>query len=497
MKLPYAPLLGLLATICSPAAAAIPAVSAPNVILILVDDLGYGDLGCYGSPINRTPHIDRLAREGTRFTDFYVSDSVCSPSRAALLTGCYSERVGMHVLTNKPGGARGLHPNEVTLAEVLKGAGYATACFGKWHLGDQYEFLPRSQGFDTFLGLPYSHDIAPPYIDGTRKPAAGSMDASHAQRGESTMKDYPPLPVIRDYEVIEQQPNPALLADRWTDAALAFIESNRRHRFFVYLAHTDVHLPFHALEPDRRESRNGDFGAALIRLDRSVGRLLDKLRAWDLEQNTLVLFLSDNGTNSINPGQSNTPLRGAKTNSWEGGHRVPFIARWPNRIPAGTVIREPSLSMDLFPTVAQLAGAPVPQDRIIDGRDIWPLLAAIPGAKSPHETFYFYSRGRFDAVRWQNWKYYPAVHSEKTAMSGETHRDYPPALYNLATDIAESRDVSRDHPEVVTRLKAYAQTAIRDLGDNRTKVAGAGVRPAGQAAKPAALTRLGPIPAQR
>jgi arylsulfatase A-like enzyme len=487
--------LALFALLTAARVAAAGSTAGPNVVLILADDLGYGDLGCYGSPVNRTPRIDRLAREGTRFRDFYISDSVCSPSRAALMTGCYSERVGMHVLTNIPGKSRGLHPDEITIAEVLKGAGYATACFGKWHLGDQYEFLPCSQGFDTFLGLPYSHDIAPPYKDGNRGAEAGSMDEAHAERGGKG--GYPPLPVIRDYEVIEHQPNPALLTERWTEAALAFITSHRRERFFVYLAHTDVHLPFHALETDRRASRNGDFGAALLRLDRSVGQVMDKLRELELDKNTLVLFLSDNGTNSINPGQSNAPLRGAKTNSWEGGHRVPFIARWPGRIPAGQIIAEPAISMDIFPTLARLAGGKVPTDRIIDGRDIWPLLAAEAGAKSPHETFYFYSRGRFDAVRWQQWKYYPAAHSEKIAMTGDTNREYPAALYNLAEDIAESRDVSREQPDVVKRMQGYAQEAIRDLGDNRTKVTGAGVRPAGNAENPEALTKLGPIPAKR
>jgi arylsulfatase A-like enzyme len=470
--------------------------TAPNIVLILIDDLGYGDLGCYGSPINQTPNIDRLAREGTRFTDFYVSDSVCSPSRAALLTGCYSERVGMHVLVNTPGGALGLHPNEITIAEVLKTAGYKTACFGKWHLGDQYEFLPRSQGFDSFLGLPYSHDIAPPYIAGGRKPAPGSMDAYHASRNESKSK-YPPLPLVRDYEVIEQQPDPSHLTDRWTDAAIAFIDAHQRERFFLYLAHTDVHLPFHALENDRRASRNGDFGAALIRLDRSIGRLMDKLRTAGLDQNTLVVFLSDNGTNSLNPGQSNAPLRGAKGNSWEGGHRVPFIARWPKHIPAGRTVAEPAISMDIFPTLARLAGAKIPDDRIIDGRDIWPLLAAEPGAKSPHETFYFYSRGRLDAIRWQNWKYYPAVHSEKIVMSGDTNREYPSALYNLALDIAESRNVAHEFPEIVTRMKGYADEAIHDLGDTRTKTVGVGRRPAGNAINPKPLAQPGPIPSQR
>lgn len=471
-----------------------PVSPPPNIVLILVDDLGYGDLGCYGSTVNATPHIDRLAREGRRFTDFYVADSVCSPSRAAILTGCYPERVGMDALVNQPGGARGLHPDEITLADMLSEAGYATACFGKWHQGDQSEFLPRNQGFDTFFGLPYSHDIAPPYADAGWIPEPGSLDAARDGRVMNTGWHVPALPLIRNESVVEQFPDPTSLTDRWTDAAIDFATRHQDQPFFIYLAHTDVHLPFFPSTEDRATSRNGLFGAALRRLDRSIGRIMNALEDLGLDRNTLVLFLSDNGTNSLNPGQSNAPLRGAKSTAWDGGHRVPFIAWWPDRIPGGSVESRLAASMDLFPTLAHLTGGRMLDDRIIDGVDIRSLWTDEQITSSPRETYYYYSRGNFRAVRWRNWKLYPRSHREKVAMTGTTHEDFPPALYDLNRDVGETTNVAGQYPEIVTRLTGLAEAAIADLGDHQTNVAGRGRRPVGQAAHARPLDSLGPVP---
>ncbi len=321
--------------------AALPAVAAgePNVVLIFVDDLGYSDVGAFGSKLHRTPNIDRMAAEGRKFTDFYVSANVCTPSRASLLTGSYPRRVGLDESEKGqwvlfPGNQEGLHSDEVTIAEVLKSAGYRTAIVGKWHLGDQKEFLPTRQGFDSYFGIPYSNDMG------------------HDSRPEPY--GYPPLPLLRDEQVIEEEPDQRLITQRYTEEALAFLEKSKDESFFLYLPHTMPHWPQYSSEQFAGKSKNGPWGDAVEEIDWSTGQILAKLKELGIDEKTLVLFASDNGR-ATRFGASNAPLRGGKGTTWEGGHRSALIARWPGRIPAGTTCGEMALSMDVLPTLAALA----------------------------------------------------------------------------------------------------------------------------------------------
>ncbi len=413
----------------------------PNVILIFADDLGYGDLGCFGSTKHRTPHLDRLANEGTRFTSFYVTSGVCTPSRSSLLTGCYPRRIQLHeneagrwVLF--PGDHRGLHSGEVTLAEVLKGQGYRTAIIGKWHLGDQPVFLPTRHGFDSYFGIPFSNDM------GKWKP----------------MRGYPPLPLMRDEKVIEIEPKQDQLTKRYTEEAVKFIRSSQETPFFLYLPHTFPHVPLYASEKFRDKSANGRYGDAVEELDWSVGQLMETLKKEEIEENTLVIFLSDNGAAS-DWGGSNQPLRGWKGSPWEGGMRVPCIMRLPGRIPAGRVSDALSSTLDVLPTLAKLAGGAAPSDRIIDGRDLWPLMTAT--GPSPREVFYYYFLGHLHAVRSGTWK----LHVARRDGRGRASKSIAPELYDLKMDISEMHDVADRHPDVVERLLALAEQARADLGD--------------------------------
>ncbi|MEM7393507.1 MAG: sulfatase, partial [Verrucomicrobiota bacterium] len=357
----------------------------PNFILIFCDDLGYGDLGCFGSKKNRTPHIDGMARDGIRFTSFYSSSPVCTPSRASLLTGCYPRRIGLHedftghwVLI--PRSRRGFHPEERTLPEALKAKGYATACIGKWHLGDQPEHLPTRHGFDRYYGIPYSNDM------------------QNKGRGD------PPLPLVDQEKVIEQPADQATLTKRYTEQVIAFIETHRDQPFFIYLPHTFPHLPLFASKDFHGKSQNGRYGDTVEEIDGSTGQILDALKRLKLTDRTLVMFTSDNGSNGRNGG-SNRPLAGAKGSTMEGGMRVPMIAQWPGRIPAGTTCDALTTTMDILPTFSRLAGAESPE-KAIDGFDIGPLLLDEDGAESPYEAFYYYRRRQLQAIRMGDWKYH-------------------------------------------------------------------------------------------
>jgi arylsulfatase A-like enzyme len=438
-----------------------PKPQKPNIILINCDDLGYGDVGCYGSQVNRTPAIDRLAAEGIRFTDFCMASSICSPSRAAMLTGCYPKRLDLtRVLF--PGQAEGLNPNEITLASLLKQAGYATQLIGKWHCGDQPEFLPTRHGFDHYFGLPYSNDMG------------RQCDAVRWDR------EAPPLPLLLDEQVIQAQPDQASLTERYVEQSVRFIRANRHQPFFLYLAHMHVHLPLIVAPRFLKQARNGAYGAAVECIDWSVAVIQHELQTLGLEDNTLVIFTSDNGSRGDHGG-TNHPLRGAKHNTWEGGYRVPCILRWKGVIPPGTTSSELVTGMDFFPTLASLCHLPIPTDRIIDGRDITALLTQEPGARSPHQAFFYYRINDLEAVRSGNWK----LHIRKDG------RDVC-WLFDLASDAAEKNDVSGAHPGQVAHLKSLLDEARADLGDAVTGTPGRNCRPGGRVPHPVPLTRFEP-----
>lgn len=427
------------------AASSRPSSDRPNFVVIFCDDLGYGDIGCFGADKHHTPNLDRMAAEGRRFTSFYVSSGVCTPSRSSLMTGCYPRRVNMHqneagLCVLFPVNRKGLNPDEVTMAEVLKSQGYATACIGKWHLGDQPAFLPTRQGFDTYFGIPYSNDM-----------------------GTTQGPDRPPLPLLRDEEVVEAPADQNTLTRRYTDEVIRFMREHRDEPFFVYLPHAMPHNPVHASDEFRDTSDNGRYGDAVEEIDWSVGQILAALKALGLDGKTLVLFTSDNGAAS-RWGGSNGPLRGWKGSTWEGGMREPCIVRWPGHVPAGTACDELACTMDLLPTFARLAGTTAPQDRIIDGKDIWPLISGRADAKSPHKAFYYYQMDQLQAVRSGRWKLHLPLKPKKRNW-GQPEPEAPLQLFDLKSDIGEKRDVSDDHPDVVSRLMALAEEAREDLGD--------------------------------
>jgi len=426
----------------------------PNFVVIFIDDMGYGDIEPFGSTLNHTPHLSRMAKEGMTLTSFYVAAPVCTPSRAALMTGCYPKRVGLDRgswgVVLLPKDAHGLNSNEVTVAEVLKRAGYATGCFGKWHLGDQPQFLPTRHGFDTYVGIPYSNDMWP--------------ENPRAKRWKNGVC---PLPVLRGekvVDVVETMDDQAQLCKRFTDEAVRFIRDNRDRPFFCYLPHAFVHHPRAARQAFLEKAKNPDkvTGAQIEEVDSSVGQILQTLRDLDLAENTLVLFTSDNGGAR---GCINKPLRGGKGTPWEGGMREPTTAWWPGRVPAGTVCDAVATTMDVLPTLAALAGTKPPADRIIDGHDIRPLLFGQPGAASPWDAFLYYQTNRLRAVRSGQWKLFA---------DGR--------LYDLDADIGETTNVAKQHPDVVARLRAHLDKARADLGDGNTP--GANCRPVGLVENP-------------
>ncbi|MFW6189159.1 MAG: sulfatase [Planctomycetota bacterium] len=441
----------------------------PNIILINCDDLGYGDLGCYGSRRNSTPALDRMAAEGMRFTDFYMAAPVCSPSRGAMMTGCYPRRIGFATFDGRwvlfPGQGVGLNPDEVTIADLLKERGYATRIVGKWHCGDQPEFMPTRFGFDGYYGLPYSNDMG-------------------RQRGRENQ--YPPLPLLRDEQVIQQQPDQASLTERYVEDCVRFIRDNREQPFFLYFAHMYVHLPLYAPKRFMEQSRNGRYGAAVECVDWSVDVLLSELRRLGLDENTLVVFTSDNGSRNRDEGGSNAPLRGTKGTTWEGGMRLPCIVRWPGRVSAGETCSELATSMDLLPTLARLAGTREPDDRVIDGHDIAPLMLGEEGAESPWEEFYYYYRDRLDAVRRGRWKLRLQFDEEgKVVPDGEQ-------LYDLQADVGETTDLSGDLPDVVAEMEEALNRGREELGDEATGAEGRNLRPIGRVEDPEPLTEYDP-----
>jgi arylsulfatase A-like enzyme/phosphodiesterase/alkaline phosphatase D-like protein len=441
------------------------AAKKPNFIYINIDDLGYADIEPFGSKVNRTPHLNRMAKEGRKLTCFYAAP-VCSPSRASLMTGSYPKRALSipHVLF--PGNAEGLHQDEVTVAELLKKQGYSTGIIGKWHLGDQPEFLPRKHGFDYYYGLPYSNDMGPAE-DGVKSNLG--VPLPQPKTGKNARPGQPPLPLLRNETVLQRvlPDDQQAIVERYTNEAVSFIWDHRDEPFFLYLPHSAVHFPLYPGKNFHGKSKHGLFGDWVEEVDWSVGQVLDTVRQLGLAENTMVIFSSDNGGQNRH-GAINLPLRGGKGTTFEGGMRVPTIAWWPTKIPAGTASDEIVSTMDILPTLTNLAGGNVPTDRKLDGNDIWPILSGSDDAKSQYEAFYFFRGFNLQCVRSGDWKLHLA--------GGE--------LYNLKDDISEANNVAKDHPEVVAKLRAFAAAQEDDLG---TKDIGPGCRPLGKVKDPKPL----------
>ena len=424
----------------------------PNFVIIFTDDQGYGDLSCFGGKHISTPRIDQMAAEGSKLTSFYVAAPVCTPSRAALMTGCYPKRIDMATGSNfgvlLAGDKKGLHPDEITIAEVLKTRGYKTGIFGKWHLGDQPKFLPTKQGFDEYFGIPFSHDIHP----------------FHPRQNHFK---FPPLALLKNETVIEMDPDADFLTKRITEHAVSFIERNKDQPFFLYVPHPIPHKPLHVSPPFMKgvsseiteklkneknsvdyKTRDKLFRQAINEIDWSVGQILDTLKKNGIDQNTLLIFTSDNGPAIGSAG----PLRGRKGSTYEGGMRESTVVRWPGNIPAGQTNDKLMTTMDLLPTFAKLAGAKVPADRIIDGKDIWKTLTT--DSATPHEKFFYHRGNQLLAVRSGDWKLH------------RNNKGKPTQLYNLKNDIGEKNNVIKTNPELVKKLARFMQVFDQDMKDN-------------------------------
>jgi arylsulfatase len=424
---------------CTSRDGASQAARKPNVVIVLTDDQGYADVGVFGAQGFTTPNLDRMAAEGIMLTNLYVAAPICSPSRAALLTGSYPVRVGIPDVL-MPNSVTGLNPDEVTLAELLKSVGYATAAVGKWHLGDDPTFLPTRQGFDEYFGLPYSNDMTP-------------------------------LPLLEDEDVVEENPDQSELTQRYTARAVDFITRNRDDPFFLYLAHTMPHVPIAASDAFVGQSEQGLYGDVIMEIDWSVGQILGTLEELGIARDTLVVFTSDNGPwlRYGNHAGSATPLREGKWTTFEGGQRVPGIARWPARIHEHSVSSEIVTTMDLFPTLAAISGAALPGPAI-DGKNVLPVLEGKPGAVSPTDTLYFYLEEELQAVRRGHWKLHLPHSYETVAVLGadgtageDEQKDIPLALFDLDADPGETTDLSAEHADVVSELTTAASTFDADL----------------------------------
>jgi len=443
----------------------------PNVVLILTDDQGYRDVGVFGAPHIETPNLDRLAGEGVKLTSFYAAQAICSASRAAILTGCYPNRIGIHNAL-MPDSDIGLNPSETTLAELLKSRGYATAIIGKWHLGDRPEFMPLNQGFDEYFGIPYSNDMWP----------------NHPQQG--TVFNFGPLPLYENRKVIDTLTDQTNLTVEITERATDFIKRNHDHPFFLYIAHPQPHVPLFVSDRFRGKSEAGLYGDVIMEIDWSVGQIMQTLKELGIEKNTVLLFTSDNGPWLAygNHAGSALPFREGKGTAWEGGHREPFIIRYPEKLPVGRTLDTPVMAIDLLPTLAEITGSPLP-DKVIDGKSAWKLLLG-DTAESPQKAYFFYSKvNELHAVRAGRWKlYFP--HNYRT-MDGQTPgKDGLPgeyryvdlkkeALYDLLSDPGETRDMAQQRPGVVRELEHLADGMRSRLGDSLKGVQGSENRDAG------------------
>lgn len=459
----------------------------PNIILIVTDDQGYSDVGAFGAQNFKTPHLDRLAREGRRFTDFYVAASVCTASRASLMTGSYPPRVSMFGALNHTS-REGIHPDELLLPEVVKQKGYATACYGKWHLGTVVEFFPTRNGFDEFLGIPYSNDNS---------------------KYHPIVEDMPPLPFYDNETVIAFDLDQSEFTRRLTEKSVQFIDSNKDRPFFLYVPHIMPHVPIFASGEFLGSSELGLYGDVIQEIDSSVGEIVEAIKRNGIGKQTLIIFFSDNGpflSYGEHAGHAD-PLREGKLTTFEGGFRSPCIMRWAEAIPAGTVCSEMITSMDLLPTIADLIGVELPDDRPIDGLNIKPLLLGEPEAQSPHDAFYFYAGTELQAIRSGDYKLhfphqylttaaepgrggFPSNHGRLEPMSitssglegiasrhGYRVVETPKALFNLRSDPGETTNVIDQHPEVVDQMERLAEKMRDELGDSMTGRTGGRIRP--------------------
>jgi len=432
----------------------------PNFVLILADDLGYNDVGCYGSPLIKTPNIDELAKEGIKFTSFYMAPT-CTPSRAALLTGCYPQRVGIGDQLSEgsparvlhPGSPYGLNPKENNVAKVLKTAGYSTALIGKWHIGDAPEFNPIHEGFDYFYGTLGVNNLKPVYLS-------------------------------RGMDIIQNPADQSQFAQEYTSESLAYIKAHKDKPFFLYLSHNYPHVPLSCSAAFKGKSPRGPYGDAVMEVDWSVGQVMKCLKENGLDKKTIVIFTSDNGPYLTHgeSGGSATPFRNGKCTTYDGGMRVPFIARWPGHIPEGTTCTEIATGMDFLPTFAALAGADVPTTPPIDGKNIVDLITGKPGAKTPYDHLYYYFGNELHAVRSGPWKF----HAKDNLESEDVYRKpsvadvpMPESLYNLDSDPGEQKSVLKDHPKIVKHMRELMDQARADLGDSLTNVPPTNARPPG------------------
>ena len=467
----------MLAAWCSVSLSAKTDTNPPNVVVIFMDDMAYADIGPFGARAYPTPHLDRMAREGRKFTDFYVTQAVCSASRAGLLTGCYNVRVGILGALG-PKSTHGLNPGEITLAELCKQRGYATACFGKWHLGHHTEFLPLQHGFDEYFGIPYSNDMWP-YHPGVR----------HLPMAER-LKKWPHLPLIEGNQIINPRvtgKDQEKITTQLTERSVRFIEKNKDNPFFLYVPHPMVHVPLYVSDKFKGKSKAGLFGDVMMEVDWSVGQILETLRKHELDKNTLVIFTSDNGPwlSYGDHAGSAEPLREGKGTMFDGGCRESALMWWPGTIPAGSECTTPSMTIDLLPTVAELIGARLPKHPI-DGKSIVNLLKGTSDT-SPHEAYYFYYGRQLQAIRMGKWKlHFP--HGYRTMAGRPGGTDGIPtrysqakiglALFDMEKDIGETTDVKAKHPDIVKQLQALGEKMRDELGDNGRE--GTGVRPPGQ-----------------
>ena len=461
----------------------LPPSRLPNVVVVFIDDMGYADIGPFGAIDYPTPNLDRLAREGRRFTDFYVTQPVCSASRAGLMTGCYNVRVSITGAL-PPRSEHGISADETTLAEVFKQKGYATACYGKWHLGHHPKFLPTNHGFDEYFGLPYSNDMWPYH--------PGVLKLPMKERFEK----WPHLPLIENTKIInprmtDKEQN--MLTTWYTERAVNFIDKNKDRPFFLYVSHSMVHVPLHVSDKFAGKSKRGLFGDVVMEIDWSVGEILGAIRKNGLEKNTMVIFTADNGPwlcYGTHAGSAK-PLREGKGTTFDGGCREPTLMWWPGTIPADSVCHMPAMTIDLLPTFAKLIGATLPNHKI-DGKDIWPLIEGRPGAQSPQEAYFFYNGRSLQAVRMGRWKlHFPHGYHTLGGHPGGTGGMPAPyekatielTLFDLENDIGETTDVKDQHPEVVAQIQKLADQMRADCGDEAKGIDGVGIRPHGELEK--------------